>query len=108
MSFEQHELKRGDVPKAMQCYMNETGVSEEIARKHIESLISETWKKINEEHIRNDVFSQTFMKFGKNLARAAHCIYENGDGFGAQNRHTKERIISLLIQPFPLAPKSSN
>ncbi|EEF49371.1 (R)-limonene synthase, putative [Ricinus communis] len=97
-----HESKRGDVPKAMQCYMHETGVSEEVAREHIESLIRETWKKINEEHFGNSVFSQTFMRLAKNLGRMSHCMYENGDGFGAQNRHTKERVVSLLIQPLSL------
>ncbi|KAF2284339.1 hypothetical protein GH714_020813 [Hevea brasiliensis] len=38
------ELKRGDVPKSIQCYMHETGASEAKARDHIRFLISETWK----------------------------------------------------------------
>ncbi|KDP26106.1 hypothetical protein JCGZ_22207 [Jatropha curcas] len=43
------EFKRGDVPKSIQCYMHETGVSKVRAREHIRYLISEMWKKINEE-----------------------------------------------------------
>ena len=42
----QDELKRGDVPKSIQCYMNETGASEEDAREYIRCLISATWKKM--------------------------------------------------------------
>ncbi|XP_022897579.1 terpene synthase 10-like [Olea europaea var. sylvestris] len=42
------EMKRGDVPKTIQCYMNETGASEDEAREHIRSLIRETWKKMNQ------------------------------------------------------------
>ena len=37
-------MKRGDVPKWIQCYRDEEGVSEDEARKHIEFLIDETWK----------------------------------------------------------------
>ncbi|CAA2958246.1 terpene synthase 10-like [Olea europaea subsp. europaea] len=36
------ELERGDVPKSIQCYMNETGASEDESRKHIKFLICET------------------------------------------------------------------
>ncbi|KAF2284340.1 hypothetical protein GH714_020875 [Hevea brasiliensis] len=43
------ELKRGDVPKSIQCYMHETGASEEKARDHIRVLISETWNEMNKQ-----------------------------------------------------------
>ncbi|XXG69517.1 hypothetical protein AAC387_Pa06g2362 [Persea americana] len=42
------ELKRGDVPKSIQCYMHEASVTEEVARDHIMVLFRETWKKLNE------------------------------------------------------------
>jgi hypothetical protein len=45
----QDELERGDVPKSIQCYMNENGATEEDARKYIRFLISTMWKKMNEE-----------------------------------------------------------
>ncbi|KAK9220867.1 hypothetical protein WN944_009291 [Citrus x changshan-huyou] len=41
-----HELKRGDVAKSIQCYMRETGASEEDARQHIQDLVTSTWMKI--------------------------------------------------------------
>ncbi|KAL3513666.1 hypothetical protein ACH5RR_026383, partial [Cinchona calisaya] len=40
-------LKCGDVPKAIECYVIETGVSEEKARQHIKSLIREAWTQMN-------------------------------------------------------------
>nr|GFD23925.1 R-linalool synthase QH1, chloroplastic-like [Tanacetum cinerariifolium] len=43
------ELERGDIPKSIQCYMHETGATEEKARAYIKSLIMEAWKKINKE-----------------------------------------------------------
>lgn len=45
-SLIQHELKRGDVAKSIQCYMRETGASEEDARQHIQDLVTSTWMKI--------------------------------------------------------------
>ncbi|XXG62955.1 hypothetical protein AAC387_Pa05g1238 [Persea americana] len=43
------ELKRGDAPKSIQCYMYASNASEADARKHIRGLIDETWKKMNKE-----------------------------------------------------------
>ncbi|KAF8408702.1 hypothetical protein HHK36_004766 [Tetracentron sinense] len=63
------ELKRGDVPKSIQCYMNETSASEEEAREHIRGLISDTWKKMNEDRVADSPFSQTFIGIAMNLAR---------------------------------------
>ncbi|WCJ37091.1 Myrcene synthase chloroplastic [Euphorbia peplus] len=97
-----HEMERGDTPKSIQCYMHETGVLEEVAREHAYHLIGEAWEKINKNHIENTKFSRTFMKMGMNLARMSMCIYQFGDGFGAQNVETKNHIISLLVQPLQL------
>ncbi|KAA8536400.1 hypothetical protein F0562_028878 [Nyssa sinensis] len=96
------ELKRGDVPKSIQCYMHETGVSEKDAREHIRFLISETWKKMNEDRVAKSPFSETFIGIAMNIARMAQCMYQYGDGHGIQDRGTKERVLSLLIKPIRL------
>jgi (-)-alpha-terpineol synthase len=75
----QDEVARGDVPKSIQCYityMNETGANEEDAREYIRSLISETWKKMNEEQAMSSPFSQTFIEIVMNLARMGQCMYQ--------------------------------
>ncbi|CAA2975163.1 terpene synthase 10-like [Olea europaea subsp. europaea] len=96
------ELGRGDVPKSIQCYMNETGASEDESRKHIRFLICKTWKKINKGRDANCPFSQTFIEIAANLARMAQYMYQYGDGHGIQNRETKDRILALLFEPIPL------
>jgi (-)-alpha-terpineol synthase len=98
----QDELERGDVPKSVQCYMNETGASEKDAREYIRCLIMVTWKKMNEERATTSPFSQTFIEIAMNLARMGQCIYQYGDGHGIVDRETKDRILSLLIKPIPL------
>ncbi|KAG6701058.1 hypothetical protein I3842_08G145300 [Carya illinoinensis] len=96
------ELKRGDIPKSIQCYMNETGASEKDAREHIRYLISEAWKKMNEERATSSSFSQAFVEYAMNLARTAQCIYQYGDGHGIQDRETRDKVLSLIINPIPL------
>ncbi|KAL6327456.1 hypothetical protein AAG906_019769 [Vitis piasezkii] len=95
-------LKRGDAPKSIQCYMHETGASEDDARKYIGFLIDETWKKMNEDRNLNSPFPQTFIGVAMNVARMAQCMYQYGDGYGVQDRETKDRIMTLFIEPISL------
>ncbi|XP_034705111.1 (-)-alpha-terpineol synthase [Vitis riparia] len=95
------ELKRGDVPKSIQCYMYETGASEEDARKHTSYLIGETWKKLNEDGAVKSPFPETFIGIAMNLARMAQCMYQHGDGHGIEYGETEDRVLSLLVEPIP-------
>ncbi|KAF8409456.1 hypothetical protein HHK36_005532 [Tetracentron sinense] len=96
------ELQRGDVPKSIQCYMYETGASEQEAREHIQVLIRDAWKKLNEDRVADSPFDQTFIEAAVNLTRLAQCIYLRGDGHASQDRETKDRVLSLLVEPIPL------
>nr|QWQ79604.1 TPS46 [Juglans sigillata] len=98
------EIERGDNPKSIQCYMNDTGASEKDAREFIRSLISATWKKVNEElgGTASSSFSETFIEIGMNCARMSQCMYQHGDGHGIVDRETKDRVLALLIHPIPI------
>ncbi|XWS44791.1 hypothetical protein CRYUN_Cryun15aG0078700 [Craigia yunnanensis] len=99
-----YELKRGDVPKSIQCHMHDSGACEEEAREHIRKLIDATWKKMNQDRIAKSPFSQIFIEIAKNLSRFAQCLYHNGDGHAIEDDETKERVLSLIVQPIT-APK---
>nr|QCY41294.1 (-)limonene synthase [Cannabis sativa] len=97
------ELKRGDVPKSIQCYMHDTGASEDEAREHIKYLISESWKEMNNEDGNiNSFFSNEFVQVCKNLGRASQFMYQYGDGHASQNNLSKERVLGLIITPIPM------
>ncbi|KAF4356560.1 hypothetical protein F8388_006304 [Cannabis sativa] len=108
------ELKRGDVPKSIQCKMHEDRVCEEKARQHIKLLINETWKFLNKDCINldddyspmfsksNNNINKAFIEMCLNLGRMSHCIYQYGDGHGIQDRQTKDHVLSLLIHPILL------
>ncbi|KAL3515889.1 hypothetical protein ACH5RR_022791 [Cinchona calisaya] len=69
------EMKRGDVPKSAQCYMNEIGASEEEAREFIRSLIIEAWKQANKERVvKGCPFCESFIGFAMNLGGMAQCM----------------------------------
>ncbi|GMJ05278.1 terpene synthase-like sequence-1,8-cineole [Hibiscus trionum] len=95
------ELKRGDVPKSIQCYMYENDSSEEEAREHVKKLIEAAWKKINEEQMAESPFSRTFIDMAMDLARVAHLMYQNGDGHTNEEGDSKERVLSLFVNPIP-------
>ncbi|KAL9146567.1 hypothetical protein ABFS82_13G118800 [Erythranthe guttata] len=97
------EGERGDAPSSIICYMREENVTEEEARSRIKNIITDSWKKINGLFINTTPNSQKqIIKYIVNIARVANFIYQNGDGFGVQDRETKEQVFSCLIQPLPL------
>ncbi|XP_022928006.1 terpene synthase 10-like [Cucurbita moschata] len=100
------ELERGDVPKSIQCYMNDTGASENNAREHIKHLIDETWKKLNMVEVENSIFLQVLIKIAQNLARTAQCMFQFGDGHGIGNKETNANVMSLIVRPISIHPYS--
>ncbi|KAF7146392.1 hypothetical protein RHSIM_Rhsim04G0059400 [Rhododendron simsii] len=100
------ELERGEFANSILCYMCETGVSEQEARKHISSLIEEAWKKMNKERVAVDSpFEKPFIETAFNLARIAQCTYQNGDGHGAPDNKAKNRVLSVIIEPITLVQR---
>ncbi|XP_007010143.2 PREDICTED: probable terpene synthase 9 [Theobroma cacao] len=95
------EMERGDIPKAVQSYVIEKGVSEEEARDHVKNLISDSWKKINEEIVDN-TFPEVIVNLSKNMARTAQCMYQHGDGVGTSTGVTKDCIVSSILKPISI------
>lgn len=96
------EIARGDVPKSIQCYMHDTGATEEEARRYMQKLIFKTWQKLNKERaVANFQFLRDFNDGATNLARMAHLMYSNGDRHGRPEL-SKPHVLSLLFNPFPI------
>ncbi|CAL9072876.1 unnamed protein product, partial [Musa acuminata var. zebrina] len=96
------ELERGDVSKSIQCYMHETGVSEDAARRHIRGLIKGNWRAINGDRSFTSRFEENLKMMATNIPRMAQCMYQYGDGLGKPGQVTNDRIRSLLLEPIPL------
>ncbi|MED6205007.1 hypothetical protein PIB30_014002 [Stylosanthes scabra] len=96
------EMERGETANSITCYMNETGDSEENARKYLRSMIEEEWKNMNRCLVMDSTFSKSFIEAAMNLARTAQCTYQHGDGHGRPDNASKSRIKSLLFDPLPV------
>ncbi|XP_019171894.1 PREDICTED: (-)-alpha-terpineol synthase-like [Ipomoea nil] len=97
------EMLRGDIAKSIQCYMRESGCSEEKAGEHINGLIAETWKKLNTELVKMErPLPKEFRRTAMNLARISQFIYQHGDGFGVRPDEMKNRIVDLFFEPIPM------
>ncbi|XP_010261300.1 PREDICTED: terpene synthase 10-like [Nelumbo nucifera] len=94
------ELRRGDVPKSIQCYMHDTDCSEEIAREHIRALVAKTWKQMNEH--ASAPFPPLFITSAVNFAQTALFMYQYRDGHGVADWKLKDGIMSLLVEPISL------
>uniref|UniRef100_A0A1W7HBW9 Putative trans-alpha-bergamotene synthase n=1 Tax=Scoparia dulcis TaxID=107240 RepID=A0A1W7HBW9_SCODU len=92
------EIKKGDVPKSIQCYMNDTGSSEEGAREYIKRLIDVTLKRMNKEILMESPL-RNFVGTAMNLARISQCMYQHGDGFGIPHHETKKNLVCLIVEP---------
>ncbi|KAK3010327.1 hypothetical protein RJ639_011735 [Escallonia herrerae] len=101
------ELERGDNLKSVQCYMNETGATEEEARAYINGFVHETWKIMNKDLLESYPFSEPFLSANSNLGRTAQCFYQYGDGHGVPDRWTKDHLTALLVQPIHMNYKNS-
>ncbi|KAH0761372.1 hypothetical protein KY290_017445 [Solanum tuberosum] len=82
------EIKRGDAPKSIQCYMMETKSSEENARDYMKELIGQTWKKMNKEVVMDNTtsFSKDFVRIAMNFARGAQHNACTNTGIGMVNQ----------------------
>ncbi|CAL9161040.1 unnamed protein product, partial [Musa hybrid cultivar] len=96
------ELERGDVPKSIQCYMHESGLSEYAAREHIRRLIRGNWRAINGDRSFTSRFEENLKMIAINIPRMAHCMYQYGDGYGKPDGVIEDRIGSLFIEPILL------
>ncbi|EOA26785.1 hypothetical protein CARUB_v10022874mg [Capsella rubella] len=105
LATSQDELARGDVHKSIQCYMNETGASEEKARSHVRQMINDLWDEMNYEKMSHgsSLHHHDFMETVMNLARMSLCMYQYGDGHGSPEKaKIVDRVMSLLFNPVPL------
>ncbi|XP_078157514.1 monoterpene synthase 8, chloroplastic-like isoform X2 [Carex rostrata] len=96
------EMERGDVDKAIQCYMRDNRVTESTARQGINEMIWKCWKLLNSENVGDSALHEHYTNVLQNIIRMAQCFYGNGDGYGDPGHKTKERVISLLLNPIEM------
>ncbi|KAI9086084.1 hypothetical protein K1719_032161 [Acacia pycnantha] len=90
------EMKTGDVPSSIQCYMNDSGASEEEAIKHIKSLVYKNWQKMNQQ-VATSSFPRDFNVSAWEISRTATFFYCNEDDTYTIQHSEFEDLVHLLI-----------
>ena len=77
----QFEQERGYVASAVECYMKQHGVSEQVVHDELNRQVDDAWKDINEECMRPTVVPMPLLMCVLNLARLIDVIYKYNDVF---------------------------
>ncbi|KAF8392880.1 hypothetical protein HHK36_001474 [Tetracentron sinense] len=89
----------------IECYMKEhRGSSFEDAREHTFGMISDAWKRLNEECLKPNPFSPSFIKASLNIARLVPVMYSYDDNQRLPS--LEEHINSMLYESIPLEGKA--
>ncbi|TYI85093.1 hypothetical protein E1A91_D05G414700v1 [Gossypium mustelinum] len=100
----EHKFKhrREDDCSAIECYMEEYGVTAQEAydvfNKHVESA----WKDVNQEFMKPTEMPTEVLNRSLNLARVMDVLCREGDGYTYVGKAAKGGITSLLIEPIAI------
>ncbi|KAL4272040.1 hypothetical protein GQ457_13G002780 [Hibiscus cannabinus] len=100
----EHKFKhrREDDCSAIECYMEQYGVTAEEAYDEFNKYIESSWKDVNEELLKPREMPEAVLNRSLNLARVMDVLYREGDGYTHVGKAAKGGITSLLIDPIPL------
>ncbi|KAK4576375.1 hypothetical protein RGQ29_027084 [Quercus rubra] len=102
MKSHKFEQERGHAASAVECYMKQHGVSEQVVHDELNKQVTNAWKDINEECIRPTVVPMTLLMRVLNLARVIDVIYKEGDGYTHVGKEMKDNVASVLIDLIPI------
>ncbi|XP_050247221.1 sesquiterpene synthase 2-like [Quercus robur] len=102
MKSHKFEQERGHAASAIECYMRQHGVSEQVVHDELNRQVANAWKDINEECIRPTVVPMPLLMRVLNLARVIDVIYKEGDGYTHVGKEMKDNVASVLIDPIPI------
>nr|BAJ46125.1 sesquiterpene synthase [Toona sinensis] len=96
------EQERGHAASAVECYMEQHGVSEQEVCKEFYQQVGNAWKDINQDFLKPTDVPMTILMRVLNLARVIDVVYKEGDGYTHVGKVMKENVASLLIDPIPV------
>ncbi|XVF04022.1 hypothetical protein REPUB_Repub05bG0044700 [Reevesia pubescens] len=93
------EQERRHVASAVECYMKQYGVSEQVAYNEFNKQINDAWKDINEEFLKPTGVPKASFTRILNLTRVIDLLYKEEDAYTNVGKAAKTSITSLLIDP---------
>ncbi|KAK4566531.1 hypothetical protein RGQ29_002698 [Quercus rubra] len=102
MKSHKFEQERGHASSAVECYMKQHGVSEQVVHDEFNRQVANAWKDINEECIRPTVVPMPLLMRCVNLTRSFDIIYKEGDNYTHVGKEMKDNVALVLIDPIPI------
>ena len=96
------EQERVHVASIIQLYMNENGSTYEEACEKCRRMAADAWKDINKECLKPLPAPMPILMRIVNLTRAIEVFYHHRDGYTNPTYETKERVLSVLVNPIPV------
>ncbi|KAM3696452.1 hypothetical protein ACJW31_06G039500 [Castanea mollissima] len=102
MKSNKFEQERGHAPSAVECYMKQHGVSEQVVHNEFNRQVANAWKDINEECIRPIVVPMPLLMRVLNLTRVVDVFYKEEDSYTHVGKEMKDNVASVFIDPIPI------
>ncbi|KAK2383267.1 (-)-germacrene D synthase [Trifolium repens] len=93
------EQERGHGASAIECYINQHGVSREDAINELLRQVTNSWMDTNEELLDPTQVPKPLLMRVLNLSRVIDVLYKDGDCYTNSQGSTKNDIISILLNP---------
>ncbi|KAE9444823.1 hypothetical protein C3L33_23279, partial [Rhododendron williamsianum] len=97
-----HEQERGHVASAVECYMKQHGVAEEVVYVEFKQRVTNAWKDMNAECFRPTAVPMPLLSLVLNFARVINLIYTGEDGYTNSRKRLKQCITFVLIDSVPI------
>ncbi|XP_052876765.1 (+)-delta-cadinene synthase isozyme A-like [Gossypium arboreum] len=97
-----HKQERGHVSSAVECYMEQYGVSMQEAYDELYKQINNAWKDINEEFLKPTAAPTSVLNRILNLARVVDLFYTGEVAYTQVGESAKTSITALLIDSIPI------
>ncbi|KAM3744343.1 hypothetical protein ACB098_06G046000 [Castanea mollissima] len=101
MRTHKFEQERGHAATAVECYMKQHGVPEQVAYDELNKQVVDAWKDINEECMRPTAFPMPLLMRVLNLTRVIDVIYKERDDYTFVGEEMKDHVASVL-DPVPI------
>ncbi|KVH95545.1 Terpene synthase, metal-binding domain-containing protein [Cynara cardunculus var. scolymus] len=94
------EQERSHVASSIECYIKETGATEEEACEYFSKQVEDAWKVINRDSLKPTDVPFPLVKPVINLARISDVVYKGSiNGYNHAGKELIQNIKSLLVHP---------
>ncbi|GAB2284619.1 hypothetical protein Dimus_019074 [Dionaea muscipula] len=97
------QKERDHIASAVDCYVKQYGVSEEVACGELKKQVDEAWKDIVEEMLRPNAVPMPLLMCILNLTRVVEILYQGGeDHYTSAGANMINNVRITLIDPIPI------